>query len=98
MLFFLKHVGESLKFDGDLQNKNGAVYQLVLSRFISVVDMVNTEAGVRETIDTQLAANIHIYTEYLRATGVEAKLIIDLAADRKAKARTQFRSEIPRRC
>jgi hypothetical protein len=35
------------------------------------------EAVVQETMDTQLATNIN--TEYLRATGVEAKLISDLA-------------------
>jgi hypothetical protein len=46
--------------------------------------MVNTEAGVRETIDTQLATNIQ--NEYSRATGAEAKMNGDLAAEAKARA------------
>lgn len=84
------YVGKPLKFDADLQYKNGAVYVSVLNKFTQVVQSIDNEAVARNQGDMVLQQGID--AELARATGVEQGLINSLATE--SKARSDFDTNI----
>jgi hypothetical protein len=84
------YVGKPLKFDADLQYKNGAVYVSVLNKFTQVVQSIDNEAVSRNQGDMVLQQGID--AELARATSVEQGLINSLATE--VKARSDFDTNI----
>jgi hypothetical protein len=84
------YVGKPLKFDADLQYKNGAVYVSVLNKFAQVDQLIQLETARAST--EEAAISDAIVTERNRALAAEAKISADLATE--SKARSDFDTNI----